>query len=94
MLIAALPDLSPPIGNDRLERSGPTVETIFATTFDQPEYAIEVSYEGSYEVDEETLADGARLDDNVGAMGGWISAILVKVGDLPWDFLPPIEQPA
>ena len=94
MLIAALPDLSLPIGNDRLERSGPTVETIFATTFDQPEYAIEVSYEGSYEVDEETLADGARLDDNVGAMGGWISAILVKVGDLPWDFLPPIEQPA
>jgi len=26
-------------------------------------------------------------------MGGWISAILVKVGDLPWDFLPPLEQP-
>lgn len=94
VLIAALPDFSPPIGNDRLERSGPTVETIFASTFDQPEYAIEVSYEGSYEVDEATLADGTRLDDNVGAMGGWISAILVKVGDLPWDFLPPLDQPA
>jgi hypothetical protein len=51
-----------------------------------------VSYEGRYEVDEETLADGARLDGNLGAMGGWISSILVKVGDLPWDFLPPIEQ--
>ena len=94
MLIAALPDQSPAIGNDRLERSGPTVETIFASTFDQPEYAIEVSYEGSYEVDEATVADGTRLDDNVGAMGGWISAILVKVGDLPWDFLPPLEEPA
>jgi hypothetical protein len=60
----------------------------------EPEYAIEVSYEGSYEVDEATLADGTRLDDNVGAMGGWISAILVKVGDLPWDFLPAIDPPS
>ena len=93
-LIAALPDTSPAIGQDRLERSGPTVETIFEGSFDHPEYAIEVSYEGSYEVDEETLADGTRLDDNLGAMGGWISSILVKVGDLPWDFLPPMEQPS
>jgi len=91
-LIAALPKTSPAIGHGRLERSGPTVETIFERGFDDPEYAIEVSYEGSYEVDEETLADGARLDDNLGAMGGWISSILVKVGDLTWDFLPPIEQ--
>lgn len=93
-LIAALPNTSPAIGQDRLERSGPTVETIFEGSFDHPEYAIEVSYEGSYEVDEETLADGTRLDDNLGAMGGWISSILVKVGDLPWDFLPPMEQPS
>ncbi|MBJ7307122.1 MAG: hypothetical protein JHC63_04540 [Acidimicrobiia bacterium] len=91
-LIAALPDTSPAIGQDRLERSGPTVETIFEGSFDHPEYAIEVSYEGSYEVDEETLADGTRLDDNLGAMGGWISSILVKVGDLGWDFLPAIDQ--
>ena len=93
LLISALPDTSPPIGHNRLERSGPTVETIYATTLDRPDYAIEVSYEGSYEVDEDTLADGTRLDDNVSAMGGWISSILVKVGDLPWDFLPALDQP-
>jgi hypothetical protein len=31
-----------------------------------------VSYEGSYELDEETLADGTILDDHLSAMGGWI----------------------
>lgn len=92
ILLGALPEMSPAIGNDKLERSGPTVETVFDDTLDTPEYAIEVSYEGSYEVDEETLADGARLDGNLGAMGGWISSILVKVGDLPWDFLPAIDH--
>lgn len=90
-LLAVLPDTSPPIGHDRLAHSGPTVETIFGPTLLEPEYAIEVSYEGSYEVDEATLADGTRLDDNVGAMGGWISSILVRIGDLPWDFLPAID---
>ena len=90
--LSSAPDPAALIGQDRLERSGPTVETIFEGSFDHPEYAIDVSYEGGYEVDEETLADGTRLDDNLGAMGGWISSILVKVGDLGWDFLPAIEQ--
>ena len=90
-LLAVLP-VSSPIGRDRLERSGPTIETVFDDGPDRPEYAIEVTYEGSYELDEEILADGTRLDDNVGAMGGWISSILVKVGDLPWDFLPTIDE--
>jgi len=52
-----------------------------------------VSYEGSYEVDEATLEDGAQLDDHFSAMGGWISSILVRVGDVKWDFLPPLEDP-
>jgi hypothetical protein len=26
-------------------------------------------------------------------MGGWISSVLVRVGDLKWDFLPPLEDP-
>jgi hypothetical protein len=24
-------------------------------------------------------------------MGGWISSTLVRVGDLKWDFLPPLD---
>ncbi len=92
-LLDALPGQSPPIGSERLERSGPTVETVYAASLDDPEYAIEVSYEGSYELDEATLADGSILDDHFGAMGGWISSTLVRVGDLPFDFLPPLDEP-
>jgi hypothetical protein len=91
-LLNALPEVSPLIGQDRLERSAPTVETIYTQDLTNPEYAIEVSYEGSYEVGEEVLADGAQLDDHLSAMGGWISSVLVRVGDLKWDFRPPLED--
>ncbi len=92
-LLGVLPEMSPVIGSDRLERSGPTVETVYPSDLSDPEYAIEVSYEGSYEVDEGTLADGTLLDTHLSAMGGWISSALVRVGDLRWDFLPPLEDP-
>ncbi|MBI2704289.1 MAG: hypothetical protein HYX32_03215 [Actinobacteria bacterium] len=92
-LLSALPEQSPPIGNERLERSGPTVETVYSADLEEPEFAIEVSYEGTYELDEATLADGSILDDHFSAMGGWISSTLVRVGDLPFDFLPPLDEP-
>jgi hypothetical protein len=90
-LVAVLPDLSTPIGSEPLRRSGPTIETVYPADLKEPEYAIEVSYEGSYEFGEETLADGSILDTDFSAMGGWISSALVRVGDLRWDFLPPLE---
>lgn len=90
-LLAALPEESPEIGGERMRRSGPTVETQYPTDLEHPEYAIEVSYEGSYEFDEAVLADGSMLDHHFQAMGGWISSTLVRVGDLRWDFLPPLE---
>jgi len=93
MLLGSLPEQSPAIGDERLERSGPTIETHFSEGLGDPEYAIEVSYEGSYELDEATLADGSSLDDHFSAMGGWIASTLVRVGDLTFDFLPPIEEP-
>jgi hypothetical protein len=91
-LLEVLPHMSPVIGHDRLERSGPTIETVYPGDLGDPEYAIEVSYEGSYEVDEATLADGALLDTHLAAMGGWISSVLVKVGDVKWDHLPPLDD--
>ena len=90
-LLAVLPNQSPPIGNHRLDRSGPTIETLFLGNLDDAEYAIEVSYEGSYEFDEATLKDGSILDDHFSAMGGWIASVLVRVGDLTYDFLPPLD---
>lgn len=92
-LPSILPEQSPPIGRERLDRSGPTLETHYPSDLKEPEYAIELSYEGAYELDEATLADGSILDDHFSAMGGWISSTLVKVGDLTLDFLPPIDEP-
>ena len=97
-LLRALPETSPLIGDERLERAGVTVEIGYLDEADPsdddglgtPEYAVEVTYEGLYELAEETLADGASeiLDDHFGALGGWIASTLVKLGDLKWAFLP------
>jgi hypothetical protein len=51
-----------------------------------------VSYEGSYEIDEEALKDGSILDTHFAAMGGWIASTLVRLGDLNLDFLPPTDD--
>ena len=91
MLLAALPEQSPAIGIHRLDRSGPTVETLYLRDLHDAEHAIEVSYEGSYDFDEATLKDGSILDDHFSAMGGWIASVLVRVGDLTYDFLPPLD---
>jgi hypothetical protein len=92
VILGTLPAESPPIGDEVLERSGPTIETIYGRELDNAEYAIEVSYEGSYELDEETLKDGSSLDDHFAAMGGWIASTLVKLGDLELEYLPADEE--
>ena len=70
-------------------RRAPPSRRIYGDDLDDAEYAIEVSYEGTYELDEATLADGSMLDDHFCAMGGWIASTLVRLGDLTFDFLPP-----
>ncbi len=88
-MLDVLPETSPPIGTEHLLRTGATVETIYGDTLDDPEYAIEVSYDGHYEFDEESLADGTSLDKHFASMGGWISSTLVRLGDLKYHYLPP-----
>jgi hypothetical protein len=90
-VLAALPLESPPIGVETLRRSGPTLESTFSADLDEVEHAIEVSYEGFYELEESTLADGSVLDEHFSAMGGWIASLLVRIGDLRMEFLPPLE---
>ena len=84
VVIGALPLDSPRIGIEALTRSGPTVESIYGSDLTDAEYAIEVSYEGGYELDEDGLSDGSILDQHFGSLGGWIAATLVTVGDLPY----------
>ena len=84
--LAVLPDAEP-ADRQRDASSGPapTVEIAYD---DDPtrraEYAIEITYEGLYELAEETLADGSSklLDEHFGALGGWIASMLVRLGDL------------
>jgi hypothetical protein len=92
-ILDRLPESSPPIGSELLERSGPTVEVVYGRDLEDRQYALEVSYDGSYELDEDTLQDGSVLDDHFGAMGGWIASTLVRLGDIKLEYLPPEEEP-
>jgi len=87
VVLAAIPEEGPEIVGERMHRSGPTVETIYSEKLDLQRHGVEVSYEGSYELDEPALADGSILDQHFSAIGGWISSTLVKLGDLKLDFL-------
>jgi hypothetical protein len=94
--LKVLPDKSPAIGNESMERAAPTVEVAYGEDLSEAvEFAIEITYEGLYELAEETLADGSSglLDEHFGALGGWISSMLVRLGDLPLSYLPPEEEP-
>ena len=94
-LYATVPEHSPLVGDDRLERAGLTAEIAHPDPVTDPEdveieYAVEITYEGLYELAEETVADGTStlLDDHFGVLGGWIASTLVKLGDLQLAFLP------
>ena len=88
-LLEALPRQSPPIGGERLERSSPTVEIVYDRDLDHPQYALEISYDGSYELGEAALSDGSILDDHFKDMGGWVASMLVGLGDVKLSYLPP-----
>lgn len=91
-VLAALPNESSLIGSERLERSGTTAETSYSRDLTESEFAIEVSYEGTYELGESVLSDGSMLDEHFNAMGGWIASTLVRLGDLKFDFVPPESE--
>ncbi|MEL7210717.1 MAG: hypothetical protein AAGK32_21185, partial [Actinomycetota bacterium] len=88
-VLSALPEQSPSIGELPLDRSAPTLEVRYNRELDDRDFAVEVSYEGLYLLDEDSLADGSAIDGDFAAMGGWIAATLVKLGDLELDYRPP-----
>lgn len=96
----SLPATSTLVGEGRLERAGLTVEVTHPDPSDPDDtehsYAVEVTYEGLYELAEETLADGTSsvLDEHFGALGGWVAATLVRLGDLRFAFLPADDSSA
>jgi hypothetical protein len=84
---------SPVIGDGKLERDNVTVE-ICHSSASTTDYAIEMTYGGQYELNEETLQDGssAVLDEHFGVLGTWVASTLVKLGDLRLAFLPAEEN--
>ena len=91
MVLGVLPVTSPDIGSAPLARGGPRVESLYAEDLDDAdgtEYAIDVGYEGAYELDEAGLSDGAELDKHFNALGGWIASMLVRLGDLELRYKP------
>lgn len=73
---------SPSIGADRMSSESITTETLYSPDLDTSTHAIELTYQGSYELDDAALANGAALDEAFQAIGGWIAAALVRLGDL------------
>jgi hypothetical protein len=91
VIAGTLPEEGPVLGDEPLRRSAPTVERQFDTEMSPSESAVEVSYEGLYTLSEAVLGNGAALEADFSALGGWIASALVKLGDLRLDFLPPEE---
>jgi hypothetical protein len=88
VVLAVLPERSPTIGDDDLERSMPTVEQLYGDDLADGEFAIEVSYEGTVPLSEQILDDGSLLDEHFKSIGGWVASTLVRLGDLQLEFLP------
>ena len=88
-VLNVLPESSPLIGDELLERSNPTVEQLYGPDLQSGEFAIELSYEGTIPLAESILADGSALDEQFKGIGGWVASTLVRLGDLKFEFLPP-----
>ena len=88
-LMAVIPEPTPQLGRQRLTGDGPTLETSYAPDLSVESHAAEISFSGSYELEESTLQDGSVLDQTFNALGGWVATTLVRLGDLPLDFAPP-----
>lgn len=81
-VLDVLPEASSLMGRNTLERvEGTTVETIYGADLSRAEYAIDVSYVGSFELHTDVLADGNLLDEIFSTAGGWISSTLVLLSD-------------
>lgn len=88
LIMSVFSPIGPLVGADVLEASGPTLETAYDVHLEVASHAVEVSYQGSYELEESTMEDGSTLDTEFASLGGWIAATLMRLGDLTLTFQP------
>jgi hypothetical protein len=91
-LLAVLPDHLEVLGDEPLVRGSATIEQVLSDGPEGPECAVEVSYEGSCQLDEAILEHPTSLDDALAPLGRSVASVLVRIGDLPFAFRP-IESP-
>jgi hypothetical protein len=85
-VLAVLPDAGPELTGEALERGHAVVEEHLQP--DQPSFAVEVPYEGVYDIDPEAAEKGTALD-GLAVLGPWIASRLVSLADLDLPYLPP-----
>jgi hypothetical protein len=88
-VLATLPQSSVDIGVEPLLRHHTRIELELDAEQIEQGWSIETSYVGEYELPETVLADGSELDEQLGGLGSWISSMLVRLGDIKVDRLPP-----
>jgi hypothetical protein len=88
-ILAVLPEESPEIGADRLERSGPVIEESYHRDLTGRQMAVEVAYEGAYRLTSASMERSKELGEHLANMGAWIASTLVRLGDLRLEYLPP-----
>ncbi len=91
-LLGVLPESLEVLGGEPLLRGAATIEQVIGTGSQPLECAIEVSYEGSCQLDESILVNPVGLDDALAPLGRSVASVLVRIGDLPFTFKP-VESP-
>jgi hypothetical protein len=85
-LVSVLPDHIDVLGDEPLVRGSTTIEQVLSDGLGHPECAIEVSYEGSCQLDESILENPTSLDEVLAPLGRTVASVLVRIGDLPFNF--------
>ena len=89
MVLHALPEANPLLGDEPLLRTATTIEQVHSG--DGVRWAVEATYEGSFRFSEAQLEAPAEIDPAIAGLTRWISSTLVQLADLPFSFLPPDE---
>src|SRR2546430_2503948 len=82
------------LGCDSLERADPTVEQVYSTPPDASECSLEVTYDGALRLDEPVLESPEAMQACFAPLARWVASTLVRLGDLPLEFLPEEESEA
>ena len=90
-MLSVLDAAGPEVGTDCLERAAPTLEQSF-DGLPEPTCAFEVAYQGSLRLDDATLEDPSKLDDQIAGLARWVASALVRLADLQLAFRPPEED--